>query len=321
MRYGAERRMRADFQGVTALPHPALPSYHPAPFGASLVVTLRGARTVSVVTAVLGFAMAGCATNPFKKQASVAPLSLEPPPGVAAPAHTLPVASSSSLPPSYADLDGRQLESALVRSRQESQVMQEEISALRDQLASTSSQLAEVRSAGMPAGRDVPPRASGDGGVAATPVVMHSAMTQMKLPDLQPRFDGAVVRIDIPADRLFDHGTANLLPEGTAILTQVSSELERVYPGHFVGIEGHTDTEPLQNASWTSPHQLTAARSAAVFDFMTTRTSLHEKQLFLVAHGANHPLVSNATAAGRSRNRRVELVIYPDRASADVAAK
>jgi outer membrane protein OmpA-like peptidoglycan-associated protein len=48
---------------------------------------------------------------------------------------------------------------------------------------------------------------------------------------------------------------------------------------------------------------------------------MHENQLFLGAHGANHPLVSNATAAGRSRNRRVELVVYPDRAAVDIAAK
>jgi chemotaxis protein MotB len=100
------------------------------------------------------------------------------------------------------------------------------------------------------------------------------------------------------------------------MLTQVAGELERVFPGHFIGIEGHLDTEPLQSASWTSPHQLTAARSAAVFDFLTTRTKVHEGQLFLVAHGANHPVVSNATAAGRSRNRRVELVVYPERAAA-----
>ena len=52
-----------------------------------------------------------------------------------------------------------------------------------------------------------------------------------------------------------------------------------------------------------------------MFDFLTTRTSMHESQLFLVAHGANHPLVSNATAAGRARNRRIELVVYPDRAA------
>jgi hypothetical protein len=50
-----------------------------------------------------------------------------------------------------------------------------------------------------------------------------------------------------------------------------------------------------------------------VFDFFTTRTPLRQGQLFLVAHGANHPVVSNATAAGRIRNRRMEFVIYPER--------
>jgi hypothetical protein len=82
------------------------------------------------------------------------------------------------------------------------EAMQDEIAALRDQLASTSSQLVQTRAAGLPPGADKPPRASNDGGVPTTPVVMQSAMTQLKLPDLQPRFDGAVVRIDIPADRL-----------------------------------------------------------------------------------------------------------------------
>lgn len=278
------------------------------------------ARFLPLIPALVAVVAGGCASTAFRKQAA-GPPSLEPPPGVAAPAHTLPQASFTPLPPSYADVDGRQLEAALVRTRQESQIMQDEIAALRDQLASTSSQLAQSRAAALPPGADKPPRVGNDGGLPTTPVVMQSAMTQLKLPDLQPRFDGAVIRIDMPADRLFDGGTANLLPEGAALLTQVSAELERVYPGHFIGIEGHVDTEPLQNASWASPHQLTAARAAAVFDFLTTRTAMHESQLFLVAHGANHPLVSNATAAGRARNRRVELVIYPDRAAVDVAAK
>ena len=256
--------------------------------------------------------LAGCATNPFQTAPPAAPLSLEPPPGVAAPAHTLPQAAALQTLPSYADLDGRQLESALVRSREESQVMQDEIAALRDQLASTSTKLAQVRSAGMP------PAATTAGGApgaaASTPTAtMQSAVAQLALPDLEPRFDGAVVRIDIPADRIFDAGTANLLPGGAALLTQVATELERVYPGHFVGIEGHLDSEPLQSSTWSSPHQLTAARAAAAFDFFTTRTPLRQGQLFLVAHGANHPLVSNATAAGRARNRRVEVVVYPER--------
>ncbi len=260
--------------------------------------------------------LAGCASNPFRTATPPPPLSLDPPPGVAVPAHTLPQAAMVAAPPSYADVDGRQLEAALVRSREESQLMQDEIAALRDQLAATSSQLAQSRTVGMP-----PPSTTGGGApgaAASTPVsTMQSAVVQLSLPDLEPRFDGAVVRIDVPADRLFDGDTANLLPGGVALLTQVAGEVQRVFPGHFIGIEGHLDTAPLPSGTWASAHQLTAARSAAVFDFLTTRTPMQEGQLFLVAHGANHPLVSNATAAGRSRNRRVELVIYPERTSAD----
>jgi flagellar motor protein MotB len=261
--------------------------------------------------------LAGCVSNPFKTAPPAGPMILEPPPGVAAPAHTLPQAAVTTVaPPSYADVDGRQLEAALVRSRQESQLMQDEIVALRDQLSSTSSQLSQVRSAGMPTTSTT--GGGAPGAAASTPAAtMQSAVMQLKLADLEPRFDGAVVRIDVPADRLFDAATANLVPGGVATLTQLAGEVERVYPGHFIGIEGHLDSEPLQSGTWASAHQLTAARAAAVFDFLTTRTPLKEGQLFIVAHGANHPLVSNATAAGRARNRRIEIVIYPERTTKD----
>lgn len=265
----------------------------------------------AVVVAAVGASACGCAANPFKT-AAPAPISLEPPPGIAAPAHTLqptaPAASTGPLPPSYASLDSRELEAALARSRQESQVMQDEIAALREQLASTSTQLAHERAAVRPPAL-TPPKA------AETPaVVMESSMAQLSVPGVETRFDGGVVRVEIPADKLFEPGTANLLPAGAAILTQAADEIDKTYPGHFVGIEGHVDTEPLQNASFGSPHQLTAARAAAAFDFFTSRTRLGQKQLFIVAHGSNHPVVSNATAAGRARNRRLELVVYPERA-------
>ena len=141
--------------------------------------------------------------------------------------------------------------------------MQDQIAALRDQLASTSSQLAQTRSAGMP----TPPGGPGAGGTPPAPdtpsTALRAAMNQLAITGADARFDGAVVRVDVQAERLFEPGTANLLPGGAAILTQVASEIDRVYPGHFIGIEGHVDTEPLINAAWASPHQLTAARAAA----------------------------------------------------------
>jgi flagellar motor protein MotB len=271
----------------------------------------RVAGGVVAVLAIMLVAGGGCAGNPFKK-ATTGPISLEPPPGIAAPAHTLgqlqPPVVSGPVMPSYANVDGRELEAALSRSQQESQVMQDEIAALREQLASTSTQLAQERSTNQPAATTVAkPNAT-------PPLVMESAISQLSLPGFETRFDGSVVRIELPADKLFEEGTANILPGGVALLTQAAEEIGRVYPGHFIGIEGHLDTEPLSGTSWASPHELAAARATSVFDFFTSRTPLVQGQLFIVAHGANHPVVSNATAAGRARNRRIELVVYSERA-------
>jgi len=304
-------------------------------------MSIRFPREWPPCTGACGLALAlaaGCSNNPFRTTAPAAPVSLVPPPGVAAPAHTIQppaLPQTAPLQPSYSDVDPRQVENMLARSRQEKLLMQDELVALREQLASTSNQLAQARTAmpGTPAqpGSPLQPGAAPQPGMAARtesplgpatapqpggpvgPAVMQSAMAQLSMPGIESRFDGNVVRIEIPSDRLFESGSANLLPGGAALLTQVSGEIERVYPGHFIGIEGHCDTEPLQNASWGSAHQLTAARASTVFEFFTTRTSLRQGQLFLVAHGSNHPVVSNATAAGRTRNRRVELVVYPER--------
>jgi len=301
-----------------------------------------GARGVLLPALALAL---GCSNHLFQKPGTATPVNLVPPPGVAAPAATLPPLSASSATPlpSYADVDGRQVQTTLARSQDENQLLKDEITALREQLASTSNQLAVSRAPmsgaaatpwGMPGSSGMTGQASTGlsagnlqqpGGPAAVvagmaaasavngPAAMYAAMGQLTLPGVESRFDGNVVRLELPADRLFDGGSATLLPGGTALLTQVAGEIDRLFPRHFVGIEGHVDTEPLEQSSWGSPHQLTAARAATVFDFFTTRTPLRQGQLFLVAHGGNHPVVSNATAAGRTRNRRVELVVYPER--------
>lgn len=274
---------------------------------------MRSLRPPSLLVALLPALLAGCSQNLLRRESTPTVINLEPPPGVAAPAHTLPPVTAS-LPemPSYGHLDGRQLEAALSRSQTENQLMQEELAAVREQLASTSAQLAASRAVARPlSSTDGNAAAAGAAGAAAA---MQSAMGQLVLDDLPVRLDGVVLRIEIPDERLFEPGTANLLPAGVAVLTQLATEIERVFPGHFLGIEGHLDSEPVNPERWETPHQLTAAQAATVFDFFATRTPLDEAQMFLVAHGGNHPVVSNATAAGRRRNRRIECVVYPERA-------
>ncbi|MFM8709158.1 MAG: hypothetical protein ACKOHK_14045, partial [Planctomycetia bacterium] len=88
---------------------------------------------------------AGCSNQMLKRPGT--PVSLEPPPGVAAPAASLPpLGSAAATPlPSYADVDARQLQTTLARNQDENQLLKDESTALREQLASTSSPVALSR--------------------------------------------------------------------------------------------------------------------------------------------------------------------------------
>ena len=136
-------------------------------------------------------------------------------------------------------------------------------------------------------------------------------MPAIEIPGIQVRPDNDVVRIELPSSRLFSPGTARLLPEASALLDTVSADVVRLYPDHIVGIEGHTDSDPSSAGRWMNNHQLSVGEAMAVYDYFTLRSRLKSNQMFVVGHGPNHPVVSNGTPAGRERNRRVELVIYP----------
>jgi chemotaxis protein MotB len=47
-------------------------------------------------------------------------------------------------------------------------------------------------------------------------------------------------------------------------------------------------------------------------DQLVRRNGVPMQQLFVIAHGPNHPLADNQSPAGRADNRRIELVIYPE---------
>ena len=92
-----------------------------------------------------------------------------------------------------------------------------------------------------------------------------------------------------------------------------AAELLATYPEQIIGVEGHTDSDPITGRQWRNNHQLSVARAMAVYDVLLGRSRLQAGQLFIVGHGANHPIASNATLEGKRRNRRVELVVYPEK--------
>lgn len=215
------------------------------------------------------------------------------------------------------DRDNQELQTMLAQSRQQSQVMQEQLTAMRDQLSGATGQMARLQDNHQAAEKRAEALAASTRRRAGASITANNSLGQtlptFTQPGVQARKDGDVIRIELPADALFEPNTAQLRTGASRTIEEVAEELARNYPGHFIGIEGHADADPSQPAVQSSNHQLSVARATAVFEQLSSRTRLRASQMFVAGHGGNHPVVSNATPAGRERNRRIELVVYPER--------
>lgn len=217
------------------------------------------------------------------------------------------------------DRDHQELETLLAQERQRSKILDDQLSAVRSQLADTSSQLVATREAMTDREKQVKAMTASmqrqGGPLSISPnSSIRSPLPDIELPGVDVRRDGDVVRIGLAADRLFAPGSAQLRPEATTYLAQVAAEIQRIYPQQMIGVEGHTDRNPTSLAGYRNAHELSVAWAVAVYNHLAAQTRLQPKQLVVTGHGNNYPIYSNASPGGAERNRRVELVVYSDRA-------
>jgi len=214
------------------------------------------------------------------------------------------------------DRDNQELLARLTQEQQRSKVLQDQAAVLRDQLGGTAAQLARLREEKKSNDQKVQALTASLQRQSGTTITPNNSLLQtlpvINLPDVYARRDGDVIRIELPAHRLFEPGNARLLPGSQQAITAVAAEILRTYPDQIIGVEGHTDSDPMRNSAWRNHHHLSLGQALAVYDVLITQARIPAQQVFVVGHGANHPLYSNATTPGKQRNARVELVIYPE---------
>jgi chemotaxis protein MotB len=132
--------------------------------------------------------------------------------------------------------------------------------------------------------------------------------------DVQAIIDqrGLVVRV-LTDKLLFDSGSATIQAAGLPLLGEVS-RLLNVDQKHPITVEGNTDNQPIQSSQFPSNWELSADRATTVLRYIAAH-GVAEQRLSAAGYADLHPLAANATAAGRARNRRVDIVldrIYPD---------
>lgn len=215
---------------------------------------------------------------------------------------------------SQLDLNNADLHRQLAAAEQQRLKAVEQASAFQQQLQAAAKQLQETQLARTEADKQVSAlqastRLRGGATITANNSIQQS-LSAVSIPGLEIRQDGEVIRIEVPADKLFTASSAQLTTDGYRILDEVASAVQRSYPRQRIVIEGHTDDSFAGNP--TAAHALASQQAGAVFQQLVQRGRLPSQQLSVLAVGENHPLASNGTAAGKAKNRRVEIVVYPD---------
>ena len=117
---------------------------------------------------------------------------------------------------------------------------------------------------------------------------------------------GLVIRL-LTDGVLFDSGEAKIKPGAMPVLEKIAGLLQ-VDENHPINVEGHTDNVPIKSSQFPTNWELSTARASSVVRLLIADNA-PANRLGAVGYAQLHPIASNGGAAGRSRNRRVEIVL------------
>ena len=104
----------------------------------------------------------------------------------------------------------------------------------------------------------------------------------------------------------FDSGASQIKPSNFDLLAKVEKAID-VFPRSELTIEGHTDSYGGDELN----QKLSQDRAESVKQYMVNAMRIPTYRLIATGFGETKPVASNETAAGRARNRRIDVVIKP----------
>ena len=116
------------------------------------------------------------------------------------------------------------------------------------------------------------------------------------------------ITVRVPGDVLFASGQVDLKASAKSTLSQVASVLKAQYAGQTVRVEGYSDSDPIKKSKWKDNLELSLQRAAAVARHLQSQ-GVAKDQLYAAGFGATNFRAANDTPAGKSQNRRVEIVV------------
>ena len=123
--------------------------------------------------------------------------------------------------------------------------------------------------------------------------------------------DGESIIIRLTDQGGFESGSARLRADFTSLLNSVGDSLTGA--SGLIQIEGHTDNVAMSFGNrYRNNWDLSSARAASVADYLQERGSISPGSMVIKGLADTKAIASNDSAAGRSQNRRIEVVVLPN---------
>ncbi len=128
--------------------------------------------------------------------------------------------------------------------------------------------------------------------------------------DIQIEVEKTVVFISISDKLLFKSGSYNVTDKAYNVLAKVA-DVVNAQPSMDVMIEGHTDSQTINNDVLEDNWDLSAKRATSIARILQTRFKVTPGRLIAAGRSSYVPLAANDTPANRAKNRRTKIIIMP----------
>jgi len=119
------------------------------------------------------------------------------------------------------------------------------------------------------------------------------------------------VYVSLTDKLLFPSGSIIIDEKGKQALASLANVLKQ-QPEINIAVEGHTDNQKINNLGQIKDNwDLSVLRATSVVRYLTENEKVESVRMTATGKGEFQPLGSNASADGRSKNRRIEIVLSP----------
>ena len=125
--------------------------------------------------------------------------------------------------------------------------------------------------------------------------------------------EGAITIRTSPEGLVVSLREAGFFASGSADLRMASLDALRAIaaalPHQNIRVEGHTDDVPIHTAQFATNWELSTARAASITRLLIALAAADPAHIAAAGYAEFRPMASNATEAGRTQNRRVDIVL------------